>query len=84
LNLKGSEHLTPSDAVWLAKGAIKTGTMDLEKTIAAVRDSTAAFLDVSLNGKSTDRLLTGTSADYPDLDVTTQSLSRCGTSANEF
>jgi len=42
---QGAEHLTPSDAVWLAKGGIKTGPMGPEKTIAAIRSYVAAFLD---------------------------------------
>jgi pimeloyl-ACP methyl ester carboxylesterase len=58
LNFKGSEHLTPSDAVWLAQGAINTGTMGMEKTLAAVRNYIAAFLEVSLSGKPMDGLLT--------------------------
>src|SRR6266566_8253369 len=35
VNLRGAEHLTPSDAVWLAKDAIATGAMGPEKTMAA-------------------------------------------------
>jgi hypothetical protein len=38
VNLRGAEHLTTSDAVWLAKGAIKTGTTGPEKTTAVMRD----------------------------------------------
>jgi dienelactone hydrolase len=72
VNLRGSEHVTPSDAVWLAKGAVKTGTVGPEKTVAAIRDYIAAFLDTNLRGKPSDRLLTGPSSDFPDADVTTQ------------
>ena len=78
LNLEGSEHLTPSDAVWLANGAIKTGTVGMEKTVAAIRNYIAAFLDVNLNDKPLDRLLTGPSSDYPDVEVTTSAKSPCG------
>jgi len=77
VNLKGAEHLMPSDAVWLAKGAIKTGTMGTEKSIAAVRDYIAAFLDANLRGKPPGALLTGPSADYPDAAVTTQNQLLC-------
>jgi dienelactone hydrolase len=35
VNLHGAEHVTPSDAVWLAKGAITAGTMGPDKAIAA-------------------------------------------------
>jgi hypothetical protein len=33
VNLQGTEHVTPSDAVWLAMGAVKTGTMGLPKKV---------------------------------------------------
>jgi hypothetical protein len=77
VNLGGSEHLTPSDAVWLAKGAIKTGSMGSDKTIAAVRDYVAAFLDASLRGKTLDRFLTGPSSIYPDAAVTAREQALC-------
>jgi len=73
VTLKGAEHLTPSDAVWLANGAIKTGTVGMTRTVASVRDYVAGFLDASLNGKPMDdRLKMGSSSNYPDVDVTTQ------------
>ncbi len=73
MNLKGAEHLTPSDAVWLANGAIKTGTVGMTRTVASVRDYIAGFLDANLNGKPMDnRLLMGLSSNYPDVEVTTQ------------
>ncbi len=72
VNLQGAEHVTPSDAVWLAKDAIQTGAMGPDKTIAAIRDYTAAFLDANLRGKSSDAILTGPSSDYPDAAVTTR------------
>jgi dienelactone hydrolase len=78
VNLKGAEHLTPSDAVWLAKGAIKGGAMGPEKTITAIRDYIAAFLDTNLRGKPADPLLSGPSSDYPDAAVTTQKQLLCG------
>ena len=77
VNLKGAEHVTPSDAVWLAKGAVKTGPMGPEKTVAAVRDYIAAFLDANLQARPSVALLTGRSVDYPDSTVTTQSQSLC-------
>lgn len=72
VNLTGTEHVTPSDAVWLAKGAIKTGEMGSEETIAAIRDYIAAFLDANLRGQPSDPLLTGPSSEYPDAAVTIQ------------
>jgi predicted dienelactone hydrolase len=77
VNLEGSEHLTPTDAVWLAMGAVKTGTMGPEKAVAAVRDYVAAFLDVHLQVKSFDPLLSGPSLQYPDAFVVPQEKSLC-------
>ena len=77
VNLRGAEHLTPSDAVWLAEGAIKTGSMGPDKTIEALRNYTAAFLDANLRETSLEPLLVGPSADYPDAEVTTQKESLC-------
>jgi len=77
VNLEGAEHLTTSDAVWLARGAIKTGNMGPEKAIAAVRDYIAAFLDTNLQRKDSDPLLTGPSLDFPDAAVTTRTQSLC-------
>ena len=72
VNLKGAEHVTPTDEVWLAKGAIKTCPMGAEKTIAAIRDYIAAFLDANLLDKPMDPLLAGPSSEYPDVEVITQ------------
>jgi predicted dienelactone hydrolase len=72
VNLRGAEHVTPTDEVWLAKDVISTGPMGPEKTIAAIRDYIAAFLDTNLQGQSVHPLLTGSSSEYPDAEVTTQ------------
>ncbi len=72
VNLQGAEHVTPSDLVWLAKGGIRTGAMGPEKTIAAIRDYIAAFLDAYLRGKRASPLLAGPSSQYPDAVITTQ------------
>jgi predicted dienelactone hydrolase len=72
VNLKNSEHMTPSDAVWLARGAVKTGGMSPETTIAAMRNYVAAFLDAQLQGRPVDRLLQRRSPDYPDAEITLQ------------
>jgi dienelactone hydrolase len=77
VNLKDAEHVTPTDEVWLAKGAISTGEMGPTKTIAAVRDYIAAFLDANLRGQPINSLLTGPSSDYPDAVVTTQEQPLC-------
>jgi len=78
VNFVGAEHLTPSDAAWLAEGAVTTGTTGVEKTIAAIRDFIAAFLDVNLRGEPEFALTSGTSSKYPDGVVTTQKQSLCG------
>jgi pimeloyl-ACP methyl ester carboxylesterase len=70
VNLRGAEHLTPTDLVWLAKGAIRTGSMGPEKTVAALRNYIAAFLDANLRGQPLDPLLTGPDREYPDVDLT--------------
>ena len=77
VNLRGDEHLTASDAVWLAKGAIQTGTMGPERTISAIRDYVGAFLDANLRGKPVDPLLTGPSSKYPDAVVITEDQQLC-------
>jgi len=68
VNLRGAEHLTPSDLVWLAKGAIKSGKMGPDRTIAAIRDYIAAFLDANLRGQPLDPLLIEPSSRYPDVN----------------
>jgi hypothetical protein len=77
VNLEGAEHLTTSDAVWLAPGAIKTGNMGPEKAVGAVRDYIAAFLDANLQGAAPGPLLTGPSLDYPDATITMQTQPLC-------
>ncbi len=77
VNLKGAEHVTPTDAVWLARHAIKTGSMGPEKTVAAVRDYVAAFLDAHLRGLPETRLLKGPSREYTDAMVTAQDQAAC-------
>jgi hypothetical protein len=72
VKLRGAEHVTPSDLVWLAKGGIKTGAMGTDKTIAAIRSYIAVFLDSYLRGKPMDPLLSESSSEYPDAVVTTR------------
>jgi predicted dienelactone hydrolase len=70
LNLRGAEHVAPSDLVWLARSAINSGRMTPEQAVAALRDSVAAFLDASLLGSPVDALLIRRSARFPGLEVT--------------
>jgi predicted dienelactone hydrolase len=69
LNLKGAEHVAPSDLVWLARSAINTGRMTPEQAVAGTRDSVAAFLDASLRGTPVDPLLVRHSARFPEVEV---------------
>ena len=77
VNLRGAEHVTPSDAVWLAKGAIRTGATGPEKTIDALRRYIAAFLDSTLRSEASDVLLEGSSSEFPGIVVTTQNQPVC-------
>ena len=77
LSFRGADHLTPSDAVWLARGAVQTGSLGMEKTVEAIRNYVAAFLDTNLKSDELPRLLTGKSPEYPDVEVTTQTQSPC-------
>jgi predicted dienelactone hydrolase len=69
VNLRNSEHVTPTDAVWLARGAVRTGSMSPENTVAAVREYVAAFLDAHLLGHPAEPFLTQPSQRYPDAAV---------------
>ena len=69
VNLRNAEHVAPSDAVWLARGAIQTGSMSPEKTVAAVRAYVAAFLDSNLQGRPVDALLARPSDMYIGAEV---------------
>jgi dienelactone hydrolase len=79
VNLRGTEHVALSDWIWLTRNAVQTGPMGPEKTMSAVRDYIAAFLDANLRGMTPDRLLAGPSADYPDAAVFTQQQRFCAT-----
>jgi predicted dienelactone hydrolase len=69
INLKDAAHAAPSDLVWIAKGAVATGSMTSEQAVAATRDYVAAFLDASLQGKPVDPLLLRPSKRHPHVDV---------------
>jgi pimeloyl-ACP methyl ester carboxylesterase len=77
VSLQGSEHAALSDWIWLTKEAVRTGPMGSEKTMSAVRDYVAAFLDANLRGEPADPLLRGPSSIYPDAEVTTQNQALC-------
>jgi pimeloyl-ACP methyl ester carboxylesterase len=77
VNLRGAEHATPSDAVWLADGAIKTGTMGTQKTIDVIRRYIAAFLDTNLAGNTSEARPEGFPLNSPEVIHTTQKLHFC-------
>jgi predicted dienelactone hydrolase len=78
LKLPGVDHLAPSDAIWLARGAIKTGRMSPEKMMDVLRSYIAAFLDTHLRSQPADALLSGQSPDFADVIATTQKQLPCG------
>jgi hypothetical protein len=69
--------VTFSDWIWLAKSNIQTGPMGPEKTMSAVRDYVAAFLDANLRNELPSPLLHGPSFDYRDVAVTASDQSLC-------
>jgi hypothetical protein len=78
VSLQGTEHVALSDWIWLAKDAVQTGPMGPQKTMSAVRDYVATFLDRTLRGEPADPLLSGGSPNYPDAKVTLQDQALCG------
>jgi predicted dienelactone hydrolase len=77
VNLKGVEHFAFSDAVWLTGAATETGTAGPDKTVAAIRDYVAAFLDANLRSKPVSPLLTKASLRYPEVALTTPKEALC-------
>lgn len=80
LNFLGADNMTPTDGIWIAKGAIAQGDMGLDKTVTAVRSFVAAFLDANLQYKRWDALLSGPSIDFPSVEVVTQNQPICSES----
>jgi predicted dienelactone hydrolase len=81
VNLRGADHFTVSDFVWLFKGlpglGAPAGAMRPEGTISVVRNYVAAFFDAHLLGKSPSPLLMGQSSSYPIALITTQQQQLC-------
>ena len=79
INLRGADHFTPTDAIWLFQSlpgfAASVGSMGRTKTIAAIRSYVAAFFEASLHGNAEAELL-NTSA-YPDAIVINQTQALC-------
>lgn len=78
VSLQGSEHVALSDWLWLAKDTVHAGAMGPEKTLSAVREYVAAFLDSNVRGEPASALLNGPSAEYPDARVIGQQQGLCG------
>jgi hypothetical protein len=66
----GSGHLSPSDAVWYAKGTVATGSLSPEQAVSAIRDSVATFLDVQLRRRPQQALTQELLVAYPNLEIT--------------
>jgi predicted dienelactone hydrolase len=77
VNLKGAEHIALSDAVWLGSGTIATGPMGIEKTITAIRQTSAAFLKAAFSGASVDGPAFQSLMNDPDAVLTMQGQSPC-------
>jgi len=77
VNLRGTEHVALSDWIWLTRDSVQVGPMGPERTMAAVRDYVAAFLDTNLRDEPLAPLLTGPSRVYPDAALTTQDQTLC-------
>jgi dienelactone hydrolase len=84
INLRGADHFTPSDTIWIIPSlpgmSASVGSMGREKTIAAIRNYVAAFFDAHLLNKPQDALLSGQSSKYPDAIVTSQPQELCRSS----
>jgi predicted dienelactone hydrolase len=75
VNLRGTEHVALSDWIWLTPNAVQVGPMGPERTMAAVRDYVAQFLDANLReGPAVSVSLSA----YPDAQVTAQDKQLCG------
>jgi dienelactone hydrolase len=77
VNLNGAEHIALSDAVWLGSGAVATGPMGIQKTIAAIRETSAAFLNATFTGAPMDVPALPSLTNEPNAVVTMQGQSPC-------
>ena len=82
VNFPGAEHVAMGDWIWLTRNSVEAGAMGPDKTMAAIRDYIAAFLDAHLRDMTLEpareRLLNGVSAEYPDAVIVKQEQSLCG------
>jgi len=73
VTLENSDHVAPSDAVWLAPNAVATGNLSVREYMATVRESVARFLDLHLRGNAETRLLSSPFAEHAGLAITANS-----------
>lgn len=74
VNLRRAEHVALSDWIWLTPNAVQVGPMGPERTMAAVRDYIAEFLDANLRDEPVASV---SSSSYADAQVTTEGQPLC-------
>jgi pimeloyl-ACP methyl ester carboxylesterase len=74
VNLRKTEHVALSDWIWLTPNAVQVGPMGPERTMAAVRDYIAEFLDANLRDEPAASV---SSSSYADAQVTTEGQPLC-------
>jgi dienelactone hydrolase len=81
VNLTGVEHAAMGDWIWLTPNSVEAGPMGSEKTMAAIREYVATFLDAHLRGvalePSREQLLSGAATEFPAAVVVRQEQSLC-------
>jgi hypothetical protein len=81
VNLRGAEHLTPSDAVWLGRAipamSVAVGAAGSARTMAAIRNHVTAFFDSTLRDRPFAPLLAGTTLDSRAVSLTTATQPLC-------
>lgn len=83
VNLRGTAHLTPTDAVWLFRESpefIPAGSQGPEKTVTLLRGLVAGFFDSHLRGNRDSSVLKPELARYRDALVTSQNQNLCSPS----
>jgi len=81
VRMRGAEHLTLTDLVWLAQFMpgldVGDSSMSAEKTVTAVRNYVASFFDSTLLNKPLGQILRAPSLDYPNAVVTIADQALC-------
>ena len=82
VNLPGTEHAALGDWIWLTPNSVESGPMGPPRTMAAIREYIAAFLDAHLRSTelepARERLLSGAATEFPDAAVVKQEQPLCG------